>query len=325
VYVNVFLLTNFQRLFYPRWEMSWLRYLLGPSTEAILEEMLGELAGLQRSEVHIYGLRNSLARFVEEFPRLGGVKERDIARHLSSLKVGQRRRDNILCAIIQLSRFARRRNYLPEDRRSAAEKVQRIRSGHDITTWTPAEARLLLEHVSPRWLPCLAIGLFAGLRTSEILRLDWGAFKWELQDHEDRPAPVIAVNGKVARKTRVSRLVPMQPNLVTWLEPYRDRVGPLYPGNFKTNENARCLETARLRRATGAARKDNALRHSFGSYRLAVTRDYKLVADEMGNSPRMIRESYNDPKPKGEGEAYFRLARPDFAKVIPMSLDLEFH
>jgi integrase len=304
--------------------MSWLRYWRGLSTGEILGEMLNELADLQRSEVHIYGLRNSLAPFVEEFPRLDRVIEIDVARYLSSLKVGPRRRDNILCAIIQLSRFARRRNYLPEDRRSAAEKVQMIRPGHDVTTWTPAEAKLLLEHVSPRWLPCLALGLFAGLRSSEILRLDWGAFKFDLQDHEDRPAPVIAVNRKVARKTRLSRLVPIQPNLVTWLQPYRDRVGPLYPGNFKTNENARCLEAARLRRATGLPRKDNALRHSFGSYRLAVIRDYTLVAGEMGNSPRMIRESYNDPKPKGEGEAYFRLSRPDFAKVIPMSLDLEF-
>jgi len=288
------------------------------SSEEILDEMLGELADLNRSYRHIYGLRNSLTPFIRRFPHLEKVRHSDVVEYLREIsqRVGPRRRDNILAAIVQYSRFARRHDHLPEDRRSAAEKVWRIKPSHDIETWTPPEAALILEYVSRDWLPSVALGLFAGLRPSEILRLDWNAIKFDEGE--------IRVSARVARKIRISRVVPIQPNLAAWLEPYRDRVGPLYPGNFKTNENAHSREMARIRRLTGLPRKDNALRHSYGSYRLAVIKNRPQLAEEMGNSPRMIRENYNDPKSEREGAAYFALAPAIFENVVPMPLALEF-
>jgi integrase len=311
-------------MFYPRW-MRWLERWRGPSTQEILLEMLDELAHLQRSQFHIYGLKNMLEPFARKFPRLEKVTERGITAYLRELpaQAGERRRDNIMAAILQFSRFAKRRNYLPEERPSAAEKVKKVyhrrawlNHAKPIAVWTLPEAKLLLEHVSPRWLPCVALGLFAGLRSSEILRLDWSAIKFDQR--------VIAISSRVARKTRLSRLVPISDNLLTWLQPYRDRVGPVYPGNFKTNENARCLEMVRLRRVTGLPRKDNAARHGFGSHRLALVKSFEQVATEMGNSPRIVRENYNDPKPEAEAISYFQISRPDFSKIVPMSLDLEF-
>jgi integrase len=289
-----------------------------PSSADILREMLGELEDLQRSRRHIKALGADLRPFVQKFPRLEAISDKEVTVYLCerAAKVGPRRRDNILGAIVQLSRFARRRNHLPEDRRSAAEKVKKIRPGHDVATWTAAEAKLLLEHVSRHWLPCMALGLFAGLRTSEILRLDWSAVKFD--------QGVIAVSRKVARKSRISRLAPISDNLLAWLQPYRDRVGQIYHGDFKTNENARSWQMARIRLLTGLPRKDNANRHSFGSHRLALVKNFEQVAVEMGNSPRMVRESYNDPKSSAEGVAYFGLMPPSFDNVIHLPLPLEF-
>ena len=102
-------------------------------------------------------------------------------------------------------------------------------ASHDIVTWSPGEARLLLEYIPREWLPLEVIGLFAGLRRSEIFRLDWRDFKWHVRDSEGRPAPVIAVRRQIARKIRTDRLVPILQNLAAWLEPYRHRVGPLQP------------------------------------------------------------------------------------------------
>ena len=204
---------------------------------------------------------------------------------------------------------------LDELRRSVAERIPQIRPGHEIATWTPREARLLLEAVCPCWLPCVAIGLFAGLRTSEILRLDWSAFKWRLG--------VIAVQRKIAKKSKVDRLVPIQPNLLTWLERC-SKIGPLYPGKFKTAENAYSREMNRIRARTGLPRKDNANRHSFGSYRLAVTKNYTQVALEMGNSPEKVRSNYNDPKAESEGLEYFAISRAAPENVITLPLALEF-
>lgn len=282
-------------------------------TREILRRMLIELADLGRSRRHIYGLRNSLEPFAERFPNLRRARQEDILAYLRSLQVGPRRRDNVRDAIVELSRFARRCEYIPETRSSAAEKIRRIKPLHDILTWTPAEARLLLEAVNTHWLPCVALGLFAGLRKSEILRLDWSAIKWE--------QGVISVPRKIARKSKVDRLVPIQPNLLTWLEPYRHRVGPLYPGSERSAENSCGYEMNRIRFRTGLLRRDNANRHSFGSYRLAVTQSYDRVALEMGNSVAKVKENYNDPKTEAEGLEYFGICRQSGAVVIPLALE----
>jgi integrase len=297
-----------------------------PSAAQILEEMLAELDDLRRSSRHIGALRSDLGKFVALYPRLELVTDAEIVSYLRGLSstIGPRRRDNIRDSLVQLFRFAKRRDYLPEGRRTAAEKIRKIKPGHEVVTWSPPEARILLEHISPCWLPCEVIGLFAGLRKSEILRLDWSAFKWDLRDTDGNLAPVIAVTRKVARKVRTDRLVPISENLIAWLQPYRDRVGPLYPGHFKSIENAHSVEMVRMRRATGLTRKDNANRHSFGSYRLAIVKSYDQVALEMGNSPRKVRESYNDPQPETLALEYFTLMPPSRENVVPMNLELSF-
>jgi len=289
-----------------------------PPAERILAEMLNDLRDLQRSARHVNGLNWDLRDFVSAYPRIENWTGAKIHAHLRGLDVGPRRRDNIRDSLVTLARFARRKGYLPAEEKSEPEKVRKIKPGNDVVTWSPAQAEILLEHVSEKWLPCLAIGLFAGLRKSEILRLDWSAFKWQ-----ENP-PVIAVSGKIARKIRISRLVPILPNLATWLEPYRDRLGAIYPGNFKTNENAFSDEMKRIRNWSGLPRKYNAARHSFGSYRLAILKNSAQVAEEMGNSPRKVRENYNDPKPESEAVRYFSLSAHSAENVMTMPLELRF-
>jgi integrase len=286
-----------------------------PDSKKILAELLLDLEDHQRSDRHRAGLKQDLEPFVAEFPRLESAIEEEIASYIRqvSSKAGPRRRDNIRDAIVQLSRFARRRGYLPEDRKSEAEKIGKIKPGHDVQTWTVHEAALLLEHISPRWLPWLALGLFAGLRTSEILRLDWAAIKFEER--------LIAVPRQIARKIRISRLIPTQDSLAAWLTPFPDRSGQIYPGNLKTNENKKSAEMKRLRKLLDLPRRDNSNRHSFGSYRLPIVKSYDQVALEMGNSPRKLREDYNDPKPESEGIAYFALMPPaEKTNIVPLAL-----
>jgi len=290
-----------------------------PTAAAIIIQMLEELKELQRSNRYINALRRDLTSFVACRPRISKWTARDIAFYLRNLNVGPRRRDNIRDSIVTLSRFARRHGYLPEERTSASEKVRKIRPGSDIvTTWSASEAELLLEHASIKWLPCIAIGLFAGLRTSEILRLDWSALKWE------HNPPLILIHRKIAKKIRRDRHAPLLPNLQTWLLPYRQLVGPLYPGSFKSNENALSQEMNRIRKANGLPRRDNAIRHSFGSYRIPMVKSRAQVADEMGTSERKLRANYNDPKSEDEAARYFTIGRQSRDNVVPMPLALEF-
>jgi hypothetical protein len=64
-------------------------------------------------------------------------------------------------------------------------------------------------------------------------------------------------------------------------------------------------KTARLRKVTGIPWRRNALRHSFCSYRVAITWNIPLVSIESGNSPQMIKSNYWDLKLPDEGFKWF--------------------
>jgi hypothetical protein len=88
----------------------------------LVKEMLDELAELGRSQKHIRGLRNHLASFASRFPDLRRLRYEELIGFLRERceTVGGRRRDNIRDAVVQLSRYARRRSYLPESQLSMA-------------------------------------------------------------------------------------------------------------------------------------------------------------------------------------------------------------
>lgn len=277
-----------------------------PSSPEILAEMLSELEELRRSDRHVYALRNDLLPFCRWFPKLEKARVDDISWYLREIPgtIGPRRRDNILLSIQQLSRFARSRGYLEEDRKSAAEKVRRINAPRrDVVIWTPAEARLLIDgfqQLSPHWLPLVSLSLFAGLRTTELLRLNWDAIKF------DQRAIVIS---RSITKTRSSRVAPIAPNLLTWLSPCRTRVGAIRgPYAEKTGENLLSLAMNLVRHETGLPRRNNAGRHSYGTYRVALTKDFGAVSFEMGNSVRQVMDSYYNPQPESVGREYFAIA-----------------
>lgn len=293
-----------------------------PPTAQIVAELLARLADKGRSGKYLAGLRRDLQRFAASHPQMSALDEPTLAAYLRALPAGPRRRDNIRDAIVTLFRFARSFHYLPDDQRTAAEKIERINPGVEVDTWSPHELALLIEHVSDRWRPWLAIGAFAGLRTSEIFRLEWRAVKWEQR--------VIAVSAKVAKKVRTSRLVPISDNLLAWLTPWRDAVGPIYPNRethrigpaWTTLEHHQGTELKRLKKMTGILWSENTLRHSFGSYRLALVKNIAQVAMEMGNSPEKVRENYHDPKADDEAKAWFSIQPPEAgSNILPLPLE----
>src|SRR5262249_44443000 len=121
--------------------------------------------------------------------------------------------------------------------------------------------------------PCIALSAFAGLRSEEILRLEWA-------DIERRPG-FIEVGAHKA-KTATRRIVPITDNLERWLAlapRTHERVWPFSRDRFfKALRNT--ADKARL------AWKQNGLRHSFISYRLALVQDVNRVALEAGTSPQ---------------------------------------
>ena len=163
-----------------------------------------------------------------------------------------------------------------------------MKSG-EIHIFTATEISKLIENADDRLLPYIVIGAFAGLRGAEIQRLDWGEI-----DLEEGFIEVKAENAK----TDVRRLVPIKPNLKSWLNECRKKSGRVCVFGNVVNQLMKLV--AKINKAlpkdTPAKEKmkwkKNALRHSYISYRVAECADVARVADESGNSPAVIKSNY---------------------------------
>jgi len=136
--------------------------------------------------------------------------------------------------------------------------------------------------------PFLALGAFAGLRTAELQRMDWGDI--------DLDRGFITVAASKA-KTRRRRLVPVSENLKLWLNPIRQASGPICVHV--------CAQHAAREKCEGFKWAKNGLRHSFISYRLAVLHDTARVALEAGNSPQVIFSHYRELVTPEQAQAWF--------------------
>jgi integrase len=137
----------------------------------------------------------------------------------------------------------------------------------------PEQLARLLATAPPKLLPGLAIGAFAGLRVSEICRLDWNEI--DLEAGLIRVAPA-------KTKTARYRDVQILPCLAAWLRPFEKSNGPVAPsadiGYFDELRQS-VAEKVGITKWPG-----NALRHSFASYHIAHFKDAPRLALEMGHT-----------------------------------------
>jgi hypothetical protein len=107
---------------------------------------------------------------------------------------------------------------------------------------------------------------------------------------------------KKQAKTASRRLIPISENLAAWLgvAPRNgdERLWPRSSNRYFADQKSAAAKA-------GFAWKANALRHSFISYRLALTKDIAAVALEAGNSPAIIFRSYRELATESEGAEWF--------------------
>ena len=152
----------------------------------------------------------------------------------------------------------------------------------------------LLERAGTDTLPYWALGVFCGLRSTELKRLEWRDVRFD-----EGLVEVPALKSKTASR----RFVTIQPNLAQWLAPYRGRQGLVCPNNLY----AQLLAD---RRAAGITQwPPNGLRHSFASYHLARFRDVKDLALEMGHTRSEVTfRHYRELVTPSEAERFWRIA-----------------
>ncbi len=276
------------------------------SVPVLVEKILKDFREKEKSRRYVLDMQARLNRAAKSFSgNIGDIRSAQIDEWLSSLKDATgRTKNNYRAALITLFAFARQKGYLPRGQETEAEFAARFNGkGGEIGIYTPAQLEILLTRIDPRLLAFVAIGAFAGLRTAEIVRLEWPEVRFD-QD-------VIEIKASKA-KTASRRLVPILPVLRAWLEPLRKKEGKVLSGVL--DEFAQATQ---FKKAVDAImdEKDqplvkivhNGFRHSFITYRMAVLKNAAEVALEAGNSARMIFEHYRELATATVAERWFGL------------------
>ena len=260
------------------------------------------------------------------------IQQEEIEEWLTELPVAPRTRCNYLMTLSTIFNFALKRKYCAEN---PATNISRpILDDKPVGILTIDQAQAVLEGSKiyvPELTPGLSIGMFAGLRTSELCALDWSEVNLT-----DRLIEVKATKAK----TRQRRLVTISENLSLWLAPYVQERGPVLCHADEETGEREALGVNRYGKAlrwlvSGGwdgqeeERKDhppivwpwphNALRHSFGSYYFGRTKNENHTASEMGNSPAMVYKHYREVVRPAEVEKYWKIVpASEAANVLPM-------
>jgi integrase len=253
------------------------------------------------SDIYVRNATSSLKRFTDVVGgNIADVTVADINKFLAGLrKLGPVSKNGIRRNLVTMFSFAKRQGYLHPDRKTAAELSETFKAPEtEIAIFTPDEMQNMLLAANARILPLIAIGGFSGVRSAEVGRLHWEDFKWD-RGH-------IEIAGRKA-KTAARRLVPLSENLKAWLAPWRGETGPVIT---ITDASGALSDTAVKAKVPGGWRQ-NGLRHSFISYRVALTGDVARTALEAGNSPKMIFRHYREVVDEAAAKAWFSIMPPD--------------
>lgn len=163
-----------------------------------------------------------------------------------------------------------------------------------------------------------AVSLFAGLRDSELQRLQRQANPWQIVDLEHGVMDLTKAPFAYASNRRLIKLLPVA---ISWLKWMKCRDIPFYPLNhwekFRVTR-ATVLASRYASAAAAAASRSGFIlnekrvyamaRRSYISYRLALTgASYAHISDEAGATERLLRSEYYRKASKDEAERYFSL------------------
>jgi len=281
---------------------------LSPVTLPELVKKYLEAIDGEKSKRYVQDLQAKLNRAAKAFTgQVRDIRATDIDQWIKGMEgAGKRTRNNYRMAMVTLFSYAREKGYLARNQQTEAEFVTRFdgKKGGKIGIYTPKQFITLLRYIDERFVAFVALGGFAGLRSIEILRLEWEDVWFE--------KGFIEV-GRDKSKTATRRLVPICPALDAWLKPRAKESGPILPNIRNEFHFTRLFHAAKgtLNDEKGVPRVKlvhNGLRHSYCSYRLAETKSAAQVALEAGNSPKMLFEHYRELVTEDEAKEWFAMS-----------------
>lgn len=242
-------------------------------------------------------LRLRLGRFARDFGTrsLASVASEEIQRWIQSEAHHPKTMANLKLAVSSIFAPARTSGQISHNP-VALVKLPKVVSG-DIGTITAQQLAAILEAAPQRSRAALAIQGLAGIRLSEVQKLDWAQVSL---NHR-----LITVTARGA-KTASRRHVPICDSLLAWIT-------PLHRGQGMVAESEDILrnDSAKARRAAGIkAWPANALRHTAASAWCCLEHDVSKVAAWLGNSPAVIHQHYRALLTHEQATAWFNVRPP---------------
>jgi integrase len=244
----------------------------------------------------------------------------EIKQWLNGMGNGPRSNQNYLAVIGEVFKLAAQRRYVAFSPLESLTDIDRKElcggnsEANEPSILTPTEAAKLLntalEHPQLELLGAVTLGLFCGLRTEELKRLDWEQVK------VDDASPVVTIGAKIAKKRRI-RHIEIPANAVLWLSLVAKRTGPVTHSNSYNDHQQRFRKLLKL--AKFKKWEANAMRHSFGSYHYALHGNPLETSRLLGHkaSDQVLFDHYRALATKAQAEAYFAIKPPaNAAKVV---------
>jgi integrase len=287
-----------------------LKYRAAPVITEIIEKLLADAAANHRRERTIKDLRHRLTMFAKTYggSRIAEITREELKDWLQDPTLGARSRINYAVKLSQLWNYAIANGWAENNLVASIPRPDAEDSDPEI--FTVEQAAGLLEHAEEYdLLGYIVLGVFAGLRSAEINRLDWKDVKLAERN--------IIIGTAVAKK-RSRRVVEINDTLAAWLPLCAKTKGPVVPLDSNRTLYARL---AKLATAAGLEKwPDNGLRHSCASYSLALTGDAVRVAYQLGNSADMIHRHYKALVTKADSKRFWELrpAADAAGKIVPI-------
>ena len=162
--------------------------------------------------------------------------------------------------------------------------------------YSPEQTKKLLRHIvetNRDLVGYFALATFAGLRPTEVARVQW-------EDFNEKTHQLFVRKGKTQ-----ARYVDLEPTALAWMKYHRDNTPQDAPFVNVTNLENR-MKVIRTAVFNGGWIQDG-LRHGFGTYYKALTKDIEKVADQMGNSVAIVKRHYARTIPSDECQEFWAL------------------
>jgi integrase len=210
---------------------------------------------------------------------------------------------------------------IPDGGKVAPQRVApaKVDKQTKVEIYTPHQLEKILhvciEH-DVQLIPPIVLGSFVGLRPNEVhgeearyAPLVWEAIDWDRSE--------IHIDGQKVRGLSV-RDLSIPANAMEWLRPFRGRTGNVWDRAKSYNRRLKKL----IENKANLQVVYDGFRHSFASYRIRQLKgELNKLAEEMGNSPREIINSYKRNVRDEDTAGWFSIAPPaDYAVKLAIAL-----